>query len=77
MSDSKVPERILALIQEFLDFRGEVYNRGNEVNILRLLVIFTTQDLADGTAPNPILADENLGWFKKRLDELGAGEVRA
>lgn len=74
---SKVPESVLDLIQDFITFRGEDHNRQSEVDVLRLLVVYTAKDLAEGTCPNPSLATENLHWFKMRLDELGAGEVRA
>lgn len=74
---SKLPSRVLDLVRDFMTFRGEAHTRENEVAVLRLLVRYTEKDLVEGTCPNPGLATENLKWFKLRLDELGAGEVRA
>lgn len=75
MQKSRVPPSVLELIQDFLTFRGDTSSRAVEVDILKLLVTYTTKDLEEGTCPNPMLATENLKWFKVRLGELGVKEV--
>lgn len=75
--ESKVPKDIHDLVEGFLKLRGEPHVRENEVNVLQMLIVFGEDDLAKGTSPNPGLLVENLKWFRLRLDELGAGKVRA
>ena len=78
MGESKLPKHMLETIRDMCTFAGRpVSIRENEVFVLKLLVDYANRDLHDGTCPNPPLLRESLAWFKMRLDELGAGEVRS
>lgn len=75
--ESKVPEEVHALIDQFILLCNRKDTPEDEVLVLKACVANFEQALAEGGATDPTKAMNNLHWFKVRLDELGAGEVRA
>jgi hypothetical protein len=60
-----------------MEVAGMSQSPENEINILRMLIKYGQMDLDEKTSPNPELLKSNIVKFKRRLDELNAGEIRA